>query len=47
MEGARKVSLRVELGNPFLTWYLKRGYRKRALILEKPLQAREKDSQGK
>ncbi|ASI98638.1 GNAT family N-acetyltransferase [Thermococcus celer] len=47
LEGARKVSLRVELGNPFLTWYLKRGYRKRALILEKPLQAREKDSQGK
>lgn len=36
-EGARKVSLRVELDNPALNWYLRRGYRERAFILEKSL----------
>ncbi len=34
-EGVKKISLRVEIDNPFLNWYLKRGYRERALILEK------------
>ena len=36
-EGARKASLRVELNNPAVEWYRKRGYSERALILEKSL----------
>ncbi len=34
-KGARKVSLRVELDNPAVGWYRKKGYRERALIMEK------------
>lgn len=36
-KGASKVSLRVELDNPALNWYRRRGYRERAFILEKEL----------
>lgn len=35
--GAKRISLRVELNNPALEWYKKKGYRERALILEKEL----------
>ncbi|MBP1910798.1 GNAT family N-acetyltransferase [Thermococcus stetteri] len=35
--GARKVALRVELGNPAREWYKKKGFRERAVIMEKTL----------
>ena len=35
--GARKVCLRVELGNPAREWYSKKGYSERAVIMEKRL----------
>lgn len=36
-KGAKKVVLRVELGNPALEWYRKQGYRERAVVMEKEL----------
>jgi len=36
-KSVKKVSLRVELDNPALEWYRRRGYRERAFILEKEL----------
>ena len=36
-KGASKVSLRVEINNPALNWYRRRGYLERAFILEKEL----------
>ncbi len=35
--GAKKVSLRVDLKNPARTWYAKKGYSERAVIMEKLL----------
>ncbi len=35
--GAKRISLRVELNNPALNWYRRMGYRERAFILEKEL----------
>ncbi len=36
-KGVKKVSLRVELDNPAMEWYRRRGYRERAFILEREL----------
>jgi GNAT superfamily N-acetyltransferase len=36
-KGALKVSLRVDVDNPAVEWYMKRGYTKRAVIMEKSL----------
>jgi ribosomal protein S18 acetylase RimI-like enzyme len=35
--GATKVSLRVDIDNPAVEWYRRRGYTERAVIMEKPL----------
>ncbi|AAL80152.1 N-acetyltransferase [Pyrococcus furiosus DSM 3638] len=35
--GAKKIVLRVEIDNPAVKWYEERGYKARALIMEKPI----------
>lgn len=37
-KGAMKVSLRVDIDNPAVEWYRRRGYQERAVIMEKPLE---------